>query len=288
MVNIYLSVDASPVHFLNIPNSDVLQLSIRPYKWIRYTMFSICGARGDISMAPNGQPVDYDSTSLADVVDLYYNPSELCLFVDHDGLRDQITSSDRTPCRDTFRDDIIKRDGVCVVTRTAAVYCDAVHLIPSSKGHEYIDKVVRDRSPRYESPPSISDINAVENGVLLEAVLHRRLGRGEVALLKTPNYGLEPADIIRFVQGPARGTHYITVQQWTTLPGHRDHPVSSTEENLHPDFAYRYGRAHVDAQFHSSEQGTLLPLPPAIILDYVYGVAAYRMWRSDRDSVHDV
>jgi hypothetical protein len=64
--------------------------------------------------------------------------------------------------------------------------------------------------------------------------------------------------------------------------------VSSTEENLHPDIAYRYGAAHVDAQFHSSEQGTLLPLPPAIILDYVYGVAAYRMWRSDRDSVHDV
>jgi hypothetical protein len=63
--------------------------------------------------------------------------------------------------------------------------------------------------------------------------------------------------------------------------------VLSTEENLHPDIAYRYG-AHVDAQFHSSEQGTLLPLPPAIILDYVYGVAAYKMWRSDHESVHDV
>ncbi|KAN0130736.1 hypothetical protein V8E53_011411 [Lactarius tabidus] len=270
MVNIYLNVDGPPLLFLNIPNSDVLRLSIRPYKWIRYTMFSICGARGDISMAPNGQPVDYDSTSLADVVDLYYNPSELCLFVDHAGLRDQSTSSDRTPCRDTFRDDITKRDGDCVVTETAAYACDAVHLIPSSKGHEYINKVVRDRSPRYESPPSISDINAVENGVLLAKDLHQRLGTGQVALLKTPNYGLEPTDITRFDQGPARGTHYITLQQWTKLPGHRDHPVLSTEENLHPDIAYRYG-AHVDAQFHSSEQGTLLPLPPAIILDYGMG-----------------
>jgi hypothetical protein len=80
MVNIYLSVDASLVQFLNIPNSDALRLSIRPYKWIRYTMFSICGARGDISMAPNGQPVDYDSTSLADVVDLYYYPSGKSFF----------------------------------------------------------------------------------------------------------------------------------------------------------------------------------------------------------------
>jgi hypothetical protein len=80
MVNIYLSVNASLVHFLNIPNSDALWLSIHPYKWIHYTMFSICGAWGDLSMAPNGQPVDYDSTSLADIIDLYYNPSGKSFF----------------------------------------------------------------------------------------------------------------------------------------------------------------------------------------------------------------
>jgi hypothetical protein len=80
MVNINLNVDGPLLLFLNIPNSDILQLSIRPYKWICYTMFSICGAWGDISMAPNGQPVDYDSTSLADVIDLYYNPSGKSFF----------------------------------------------------------------------------------------------------------------------------------------------------------------------------------------------------------------
>jgi hypothetical protein len=62
--------------------------------------------------------------------------------------------------------------------------------------------------------------------------------------------------------------------------------VLSTEENLVPDIAYRCG-AHVDAQFRGSGLGALLPLPPSIILDYVYGVAAYRMWRSDK-RVHDV
>jgi hypothetical protein len=74
MVNIYLNVAGTPLSFLAIPNSEVLRLSIRPYKWIRYVMFSICGARGDISTVPNGQPVNYNSTSLADV-DLCYNPS---------------------------------------------------------------------------------------------------------------------------------------------------------------------------------------------------------------------
>jgi hypothetical protein len=80
--------------------------------------------------------------------------------------------------------------------------------------------------------------------------------------------------------------YYITVQQWMKLRGHCDHPVLSTEENLVPDIAYRCG-AHVDVQFCSSGLGALLPLPPAIILDYMYGVAAYRMWRSNK-RVHDV
>jgi hypothetical protein len=68
--------------------------------------------------------------------------------------------------------------------------------------------------------------------------------------------------------------------------------VLSTEENLHPNLAYNSG-AHVDVQFRGSAPKALLPealppLPPAIILDYVYGVAAYRMWRSDKERVHDV
>jgi hypothetical protein len=75
MVNIYLNVDGSPVCFLNVPNDDILRLSVRPYKWIRYVLFSICGAPGYLSTAPNGQPVDDDSTSLAGAIDLYYNPS---------------------------------------------------------------------------------------------------------------------------------------------------------------------------------------------------------------------
>jgi hypothetical protein len=155
MVNIHLNVDGPPLLFLTIPNDDVRRLSICPYKWIRYVLFSICGARGDLSTAPNGQPVDYDSTSLADDIDLYYNPSgkvislylqavahlvilvslERCLFVDYQGLNDNVTSSDRTPRSDTFRDNIIARDGVCIVTRNAVRICDAAHLVPMSKGN---------------------------------------------------------------------------------------------------------------------------------------------------------
>ena len=76
VVNIYLNIPGSgaPFPFLSIPHSDIQRLSVRPFKWLRYIMFCICGARGDLSETPNGPPVDYDRTSLAEVP-YYYNPS---------------------------------------------------------------------------------------------------------------------------------------------------------------------------------------------------------------------
>jgi len=62
MVEIHLHVNSSYIPFLSIPLSDVRRLSLRPLKWIRFVMFSICGARGHLSATPDGLPVDYDST----------------------------------------------------------------------------------------------------------------------------------------------------------------------------------------------------------------------------------
>ena len=162
MVNIYLNVDGSPVSLLTIPNSEAERLSIRPFKWLRYVMYSICGARGDLSATPDGPSVAYNTTSLADVIDLYYNPSGevyflyvrkllttvpispgSCIFVDYEGLNDQITSTDLTPRRSDFRNEVIKRDGLfCVITRLRAGHCDAAHLIPRSKADEVMFMIV--------------------------------------------------------------------------------------------------------------------------------------------------
>ncbi|KAI0256175.1 hypothetical protein BJV78DRAFT_1169769, partial [Lactifluus subvellereus] len=291
MVDIYLNVHGSQVHFLSLPDSDVQRLSIHPFKWLRYVMFTICGARGHLSTTPDNPSasVDYESTELADVI-YYYSPSENCIFVDHEGLNDQITSTSRTARRYNFREEVIRRDGSsCVITQRPEDECDAVHLIPWSKGDEYIDKVVKDRSPLYHlSPPPIAGIDDVQNGILLNKILHVRLANGKVAFLKTPNYGLEPTDIRRLGpvdQGPVP-TDYITLQQLD--PG-GDDPVTLAylrdQGVLNPSVALSYG-AHMDAQF----QGTEIPLPPAIILDYLYGIAAYNRWRSRQsdDDVHTV
>ena len=74
MIEVYLNVYESQVAFLTIPHTDVQRLSIRPFKWLRFVMFSICGARGDLSATPDGPPVDYNSTELADNVIYYYKP----------------------------------------------------------------------------------------------------------------------------------------------------------------------------------------------------------------------
>jgi hypothetical protein len=74
MVEIYLNVHGSHVSFLTIPHTDVQRLSIRPFKWLCFVIFSICGARGDLSATPDGPPVDYSSIELADNVIYYYKP----------------------------------------------------------------------------------------------------------------------------------------------------------------------------------------------------------------------
>ena len=78
MVEIYLNFrQVSKDPFLSFPNSDIERLSNRPLRWLRYVMFSICGARGDLfeTLDATGDPVDYH-TSLVDLpAAIYYKPS---------------------------------------------------------------------------------------------------------------------------------------------------------------------------------------------------------------------
>ncbi|KAH9042303.1 hypothetical protein EDB84DRAFT_1559481 [Lactarius hengduanensis] len=290
MVNIYLNIDGSPLSLLTIPDSEAERLSIHPFKWIRYVMFSICGAFGDLSSSPppDGPSVDYDSTSLAGVIDLYYNPSGSCIFVDYNGLVERATTTDGTPRRHDFRDEVIKRDGEsCIITGESADICDAAHILPRCKTDEYLSMVVEDRWDLYDPrPPSIDGVNDIQNGVLLKADLHRLLSKGSVALLKTPNYGLDPTDIRRFERGPTDTAH-ITLHR--LKKPNSDDPVGlevlTHSGTPHPLTAFDMG-AHVDALFNGKDR-LLLLRPHEIVLDYMYGVAAYKRWKSTA-GIHDV
>jgi hypothetical protein len=48
--------------------------------------------------------------------------------------------------------------------------------------------VIQDRSPLYDSFPSISEIDDVQNGVLLRKDLHAMLAQGVIAFLKVRDF----------------------------------------------------------------------------------------------------
>jgi hypothetical protein len=60
-IEIFLSTDEIQMSFLSIPCSDIERLAVYPFQWIRYVMFAICGARGDLCTTPNGPAVDYET-----------------------------------------------------------------------------------------------------------------------------------------------------------------------------------------------------------------------------------
>ncbi|KAH9051000.1 hypothetical protein EDB83DRAFT_2226619, partial [Lactarius deliciosus] len=213
-VDICLNIHGSQVLFLSIPLEDVQRLSIHPFKWMRFVMFSICGVRGELSAIPDGPTVDYNTTELVDAT-YYYKPLGDFIFVDLHGLNDQKTSTtEQTKCSSDFRMKVMARDKSCVITQEPLDDCDAAHLIPQSKGDDYIQKIIEERSPLYGHTTTISGIDAIENGVFLGKTTHSKFGRGDIAFLKTPNVisGLDPTDIPRVCQDPA-DTDHIMLQQ---------------------------------------------------------------------------
>ena len=71
-IEIFLSFDGNHVSFLLIPHSDIERLAVFPFRWIRYVMFTICGARGGLLTTPNGPSVDYEKTEFSDAENTYY------------------------------------------------------------------------------------------------------------------------------------------------------------------------------------------------------------------------
>ncbi|KAN0126239.1 hypothetical protein V8E53_015232 [Lactarius tabidus] len=108
MVDIHLLVPGSDLPFLSIPLTDVQRLSICPFKWLHFVHFAICGTPGELSATPSGNPVDNHSTELVDTI-YYFKPSGEFIFVDLDGLNDEVTlSTDSSECCTDFRKNVME------------------------------------------------------------------------------------------------------------------------------------------------------------------------------------
>ncbi|KAK0473585.1 hypothetical protein IW261DRAFT_1569645 [Armillaria novae-zelandiae] len=201
--------------------------------------------------------------------DYYYIPDGELHLVDYRCLNDRITSSATEPRLPTFRQSIRQRDGDgCVFTRDGLSSSKAIHLLPKSKGDEYIRIVHQDRLHAYTDLPSfileyesvnLESINCVENGIFVRSDLHDKHATGEIAFLKTPNFALNPEDIPRVEEGDVP-TIRITLQHIQPPQG-------------------RYTVPQCDARITGSGN----PPVSAIILDFVYGVAALKRWSRGPD-----
>ncbi|KAI0287669.1 hypothetical protein BC826DRAFT_1042991 [Russula brevipes] len=194
MVNIHLrQLDGPWICALAIPLEDIERLSLRPLKWLRFVAFAVLGVKGHLYDSPDGNVVDYGILSAAHLAkDYYYFREGVYLLVDNQGLNDRITSSVLSDRCSLFRSAVALRDGNrCVITRWAASHCDAAHIIPHSKGDEYIQLVIADRRALYEEEISSMDIDSTQNGIFLTKTLHSQFGKGHSQFLKILPISLE-------------------------------------------------------------------------------------------------
>lgn len=109
------------------------------------------------------------------------------------------TSAAITINRRKFRDDVIMRDGTCVMNGSNGV--QACHIIPHAKGHQvcteyllnhtvvlipgnlqYIINLANHRHEAFDPP--LDNINDVRNGILLVRQIHTPFGNSQVAFLQ--------------------------------------------------------------------------------------------------------
>jgi hypothetical protein len=72
MVNVFVKAEAAVdewIHTLAISLEDIDRLSLRPLKWLRFVTFTVVGARGHLFDAPDGNLVDYENVSLANIAE---------------------------------------------------------------------------------------------------------------------------------------------------------------------------------------------------------------------------
>ncbi|KDQ16154.1 hypothetical protein BOTBODRAFT_269539 [Botryobasidium botryosum FD-172 SS1] len=206
-VHLHIEVqDNSWLHILSVPLADIRGLCHRPLKWLRFVSFAICGARGDISMTEGGDTVDYENTLAAEFQagHYYYNAQGPRHFVDPEVIENR-HSSVYTLCRQDFRTRIAQRDRhQCLFSPVPWNYCEAAHVIPHCKGHNYIAALVTGRGSLYGVKNDVLEehgINSVQNGLLMNKILHSAFEQNHCALLKTPNFALRTDDI-PYLDGP--------------------------------------------------------------------------------------
>ncbi|KIK06021.1 hypothetical protein K443DRAFT_307311 [Laccaria amethystina LaAM-08-1] len=248
---------------LSIPLDKCNNFVTNPLKWLRFLGFAIYGREGHLSLSKNG-PDLADYTAAIEARSYFFVSQGAPRLVDVDAADDRtsIMASTVTLRRRDFRINLVERDGTCVISGEMERWCTACHIIPHAKGSSYISNVVDHRG---RPDDNINDINDIRNGFLLANHLHATFGAGDIAFLKTPNFGLAVDDI----------PHHLPIAADEEGPASRLtlHHFNLALGNFIPNFAPHNSDAR---QPQETSQ-----CPPALIIDLFYAAAAMNVWSPD-------
>ena len=133
------------IHCLALPlqTLDMLQFCQSPYKWIHYIIGVVIGAQGILCTSPETpEAMDYNAVLPTRSVQLYYHTSNkekqrmfpIVPGFSHTHITSTV-STNSTSQKDEFYSNVAKRDREqCVLTSAEARYCNAIHLLPQSRG----------------------------------------------------------------------------------------------------------------------------------------------------------
>ncbi|KAI0789421.1 hypothetical protein C8Q75DRAFT_765568 [Abortiporus biennis] len=190
-VSLYLKLREEWRQSLKIPISEIPHFSTAPRRWLGYLGYSITGRVGTLRPRPDVQDLNLDSSEPIEMYPNYYyilqedvEISPVDPDLGSSTISDISSLSSLSGRHEYFKEALVARDCTCIMSQAIPFGCDGAHLIRCSLGDKYIKTVTQKR--RYNDDPIINDIDDVRNGLLVNAYLHRYLGRS-VALLQVPN-----------------------------------------------------------------------------------------------------
>ncbi|TFK51773.1 hypothetical protein OE88DRAFT_1734804 [Heliocybe sulcata] len=278
------------VLWLDIPYTILRPLCLYPLKYFRYLGWAILGRailglQGKVYYGAEvacddapvvcGETYEFRTENMAGAAPVNVDVSKK--------KSESITQMSR---RENLKRMVGPRDGRCIFTGHSHLGCEAMHIIPFTRGQDWFERIVRSRrdtsqSDLEDTPLNDLKLDSTSNGFLVVGGLHRWIDRW-VAALPVPNPVLTRDDIDISIN-PHRESdgrvEYLTdrsyILQWLKLP----------DDEYDREGVLRIAPNNSLAAF---VKGTPIPKPSPLLLNYMYGCTAIRCWGREHGSMSDL
>ncbi|KAG7094677.1 hypothetical protein E1B28_005497 [Marasmius oreades] len=185
--------DGSNMLALDLPVDFVHSVVYKPFKYLAYAAWSICGQRGELR-DDRGQEVDMGQPSLYELRSYqYFTPQDVPFTktVNHALMKQntKVGSSTGPNYSADFAKKVKERDGACIFTGVRpppGPPLEAAHIAPLRLGEDFVDNI------RTHKVEDLSGINDIRNGFTLSSRLHPEYDFHTFAILPFPT----PSDIL--------------------------------------------------------------------------------------------